>query len=303
MNLNVMSHHDAPSVRASYAGLGSDIHLYETYSSNDAVPFGSNELMICRMISGRKLVAEKDSTPVTIYPGNVFSVTPYKQISALCPDSSQTTPSSCLAIEISSKAIQFAANHIERFPLLLGSYKAECNRLIGLTCSAQINEIFSKILHLLRSCDPDKDVLIDLSVKELIIRIARHESAAVLFGDFDGIFNSLGSDSLGKNRFFYDAFRYIQANLHNHLDINELAKKVCMSKSKLYVEFKRHFECTPSELHLHLRLRHAERRIREGAPFTEISYELGFSCPSHFTHRFKEAFGKSPSAYRNGLSI
>jgi len=50
------------------------------------------------------------------------------------------------------------------------------------------------------------------------------------------------------------------------------------------------------------RLRRAQRLLCDwrfdGLGIAEIAWNCGFSEPSHFTHRFRERFGSSPSAYR-----
>lgn len=81
------------------------------------------------------------------------------------------------------------------------------------------------------------------------------------------------------------------------LTLEDLAERLDCSASRLCHTFR---EVTGTTLHAHrdqLRLRRAllelpERRGR----FTELGLELGYSSHSHFTERFRRAFGRPPAA-------
>jgi AraC-like DNA-binding protein len=52
------------------------------------------------------------------------------------------------------------------------------------------------------------------------------------------------------------------------------------------------------QYHLHLRLRNSLGPLLAGVPVAEIALELGFQGHSHFTARFRRAFGETPSGVR-----
>ena len=56
--------------------------------------------------------------------------------------------------------------------------------------------------------------------------------------------------------------------------------------------------CSPVELQQQLRLKLAAERIKNGEAITAISYDLGFSSPSHLCSRFKAFFGCTATEYR-----
>lgn len=98
------------------------------------------------------------------------------------------------------------------------------------------------------------------------------------------------------------ASAFLEKNLAQPLDIDELSRLACMSRSRLYVEFKNQLGCTPCEFLQQLRLKSAAKRISNGDAITRVCYELGFSNPSHFSRRFRDFFGCSPREYRNRFS-
>lgn len=56
---------------------------------------------------------------------------------------------------------------------------------------------------------------------------------------------------------------------------------------------------------MNLRLRAAvdEMIAEQGRRLTDISLDLGFATPSHFSKRFKDLFDASPGAFRRGPAI
>ena len=91
------------------------------------------------------------------------------------------------------------------------------------------------------------------------------------------------------------------ARLAEPLSLNELAAELYVSPFHLTRVFR---ECTGRTLtaYLHdLRLRVAVGRLDEDpdAPLSRVAADLGYCTPSHFTDRFRAAFGIPPSQLRN----
>jgi AraC-like DNA-binding protein len=78
-------------------------------------------------------------------------------------------------------------------------------------------------------------------------------------------------------------------------DLSELAASQGMSVSKFERQFKRLFFMTPAAYRQSLRLRRARHDlITTRKPVGQIAIEQGFYDQSHFTKRFRAAFGCSP---------
>ncbi|HDZ16498.1 MAG TPA: AraC family transcriptional regulator, partial [Methylophaga aminisulfidivorans] len=91
---------------------------------------------------------------------------------------------------------------------------------------------------------------------------------------------------------------YLKQNLTQPMDVDFLAKLSCMSRSRLYVEFKKQLGCTPGEFQQQLRLQAAAADIEAGKSVTDACYSNGFNDLSHFSRRFTKFYGFSPSTYR-----
>jgi AraC-like DNA-binding protein len=70
-----------------------------------------------------------------------------------------------------------------------------------------------------------------------------------------------------------------------------------MSRTKLYQQFKNNLGCSPAEYQQQRRLEKACTLIRSGFSITSASYELGFANPSHFSRRFHQQYGMTPSEF------
>jgi AraC-like DNA-binding protein len=90
---------------------------------------------------------------------------------------------------------------------------------------------------------------------------------------------------------------HIEENLAHPVDIEQLAKIACMSRTKLYQQFKNNLGCSPAEYQQQRRLEKACTLIRSGFSITSASYELGFANPSHFSRRFHQQYGMTPSEF------
>ena len=80
--------------------------------------------------------------------------------------------------------------------------------------------------------------------------------------------------------------------------LDRVAREAHYSRFHLLRAFHARTGYTLHQYHLHLRLRRSLGPLLAGAPLAEVALELGFQGHSHFTARFRRAFGETPSAVR-----
>jgi AraC-like DNA-binding protein len=90
---------------------------------------------------------------------------------------------------------------------------------------------------------------------------------------------------------------YIRRNLSRRITLAEIASVSGMSVFQLCRAVQRDWQITPHRLVLELRLEHASRLIRDGAPIAEAAYSAGFADQSHLTRHFRRARGTTPKRF------
>ena len=123
---------------------------------------------------------------------------------------------------------------------------------------------------------------------------------------FDKYFNGLNNDIVSENttsldmEFINNLLIFINDNISDeNLNVENLAEKLLLSRSKLYRKIKALTGGTANEFIRKIRLEKSKNLI-ENSEYTisEICYKVGFSSPSYFTKCFKEYFDILPTEIR-----
>ena len=92
---------------------------------------------------------------------------------------------------------------------------------------------------------------------------------------------------------------YMEAHLAENLSVHDLAQVAGVSKFHFNRLFKQSTQHTPYQFFLQRRLERAKHLLDyDDLTISQISYQLGFNDQSHFSKRFKEAYGLTPRCYR-----
>jgi AraC-like DNA-binding protein len=102
----------------------------------------------------------------------------------------------------------------------------------------------------------------------------------------------------GEMEKMYEVKKTIEDNFRNPPGLAALSRQVGISHPKLNFCFKAIYGKTVFEYLREIRLKNARLLLDEGKmSITEISYETGFSNPSHFSRSFKSCYGYNPGDY------
>ena len=95
------------------------------------------------------------------------------------------------------------------------------------------------------------------------------------------------------------ACKFINQQIHNHLEVTTIAAHAFVSPQHLTRLFKVHLGCTPGRYIWGIRtVRGIELLKHTGLGVSEISIQLGFQSPFHFSRLVREQSGMSPSELR-----
>lgn len=106
-----------------------------------------------------------------------------------------------------------------------------------------------------------------------------------------------GRQGNADSRFMADFNRAVMSKMADSaLSVEDVSSELGLSRVQMYRKVKALTGSTPVELIRIMRLKRAERLLKQGGrTVSEVSYEVGFSSPSYFAKCFKEHFGHLPS--------
>ena len=135
---------------------------------------------------------------------------------------------------------------------------------------------------------PNKNFLIDLKIKELLIKIDRDlvsDNSNITYKQYINVFRLLRGEML--------------SSLNYNWSVSDMAKKVNLSESHFFVLYKKFFGITPIADLINARLNNAKNMLLfKNLLIDDIATELGYNNTTHFIRQFKSLVGITPSQYR-----
>lgn len=106
------------------------------------------------------------------------------------------------------------------------------------------------------------------------------------------------SGALGRHKLRL-VTEFVEANLHDTIQVADLAQLVAMSVSHFARSFKDVMDVTPARYVVLRRVARAKLLLaQKELPIAEIAFFCGFSGPAHLTRMFRAVAGTTPAAFR-----
>ncbi len=286
---------DPESLIQSRRGVGGEtvrLSLYQVDRAIDRTTLQSPHLFYYGVVAGRKVIHVDEETSVTCGAGDSLIVPPLQTISVEFPEA-EHTPVQYVALKVSQDRAARTLENMNEDALdssVSRQWKVEEQKYCHVENQEGIRRILEMIAFLIWENPPNRDRLIDLNVRGLMIHLLQTQSRPLLVGDFSRHSSTGGLAA---------AIQYIQNNLDRHISINELVDEACMSKSTFYRHFGDEFDMSPLEYITRERIVRARELLADPEnTVTSVSHELGFSSTSHFIDTFKEYEGITPKQYQ-----
>jgi len=281
--------------KVSFQGPESELSIYDTYRSASRVGLGADQLLFCGMVTGKKVMhniySGQEQNQIFL-PHESYVMSPGEYVEIDFPEANEQDPTTCLTIEISKQRIETVSEKMRDITLLDGlqhDWEPQ-SHIFHTHHTSDTQQLLEKLVSLFTQNNPDKEMMVDLGVSELVIRLLRQQGREQLLS-----YCRQQPDASGITA----AIQYIEQNIALPLDIDSLCKQACMSRSKLYLEFKKQLACSPSEYLQQQRLKIAAEALQAGKKISEVCYAVGFNDLSHFSRRFTQFFGCSPRQFRS----
>lgn len=98
------------------------------------------------------------------------------------------------------------------------------------------------------------------------------------------------------------AKQLMEAELNHGLRIEDISQALHVSRSTLFLHFKREFGKNPMAVLMDIRIAHARKLLEESLlPISQIAFQSGFTDPLYFSRCFSRETGMSPREYRRNL--
>jgi len=277
--------------RAGGGGRDVQVTLYEV-TRPAQTSLRAPRLLYYGMISGKQVVKIDKETSFICGPGDSLVVPPLQPLTVEFPEASRT-PVQFVALRVSQARTANILENIDEVSLdssVSRQWQLEEQKFCHVEEREGVSRILEMIAYLIQEDPPNRDRLVDLNVRELMIQLLQTRSRPLLIGDFSR-HSSVGGLAA--------AVQHIQDNLNRHISIDELVEEACMSKSTFYRHFSDEFEMSPLEYITRERIVRARELLSNPKnTVTSVSHELGFSSTSHFIDTFKEHEGMTPKQYQ-----
>lgn len=137
-----------------------------------------------------------------------------------------------------------------------------------------------------------------LTSKEAGILLRHH--LLELFIEIGLFFTKIGHKSRLRAHELEAVLKYIDANFHKDIQLDDLVAKTGLSKFGFIKAFENTYKTTPMNYVRQVRIFKASKLLEvEGKEITDIAYEVGFPDSNNFSRMFKQHMGLSPRDYRS----
>ena len=276
--------------RSVYALYRCELNVFETYSKSLQVPLTFNDFVITSMLKGKKVMHLMDRIGFDYLPGQSVIVPPGVTMKIDFPEAADDNPTQCVALAIDHDQIKKTINYLNEFyPKNSGldQWGLDYNQ-IHFNNNEEICNLINKIIRISTEMSQSKDILVDLALKELLVRVMQNQNYLNLASD---------RKQVNNNPLNY-VTEYIKANLNQKISIKSLSDKACMSKATFYRLFKRELGMSPNDFILSEKISRAKQLLKyPGSKVIAISYELGFTDANYFIKAFKKVVGITPGNY------
>jgi len=277
--------------RTSYSLERCELNIFETYTQSYKVPLTFNDFVITSMLRGKKVMHLFDKEGFDYFPGQTVIVPPTVPMEIDFPEASNQNPAQCIALAIDQEQIQKTIAYLNEFFPKEGSNEKWLLNYdeYHFYNNEEIAYLINKVIRICSERSKEKDVLADLTLKELLVRIMQTQNLKTISDD---------GYNLNQNPLAF-VLNYIKANLNEKISINSLSDKACMSKATFYRLFKRELGISPNDFILTEKINKAKILLAQpGAKVASISYQLGFNDANYFIRAFKKIAGITPGSYQ-----
>ncbi|MBB6112448.1 AraC family transcriptional regulator [Mucilaginibacter lappiensis] len=280
--------------RKAYTLNHCELNIYETYERSELVPLTFSDLVITSMLRGKKVMHLFDKPGFDYLPGETVIVPPNVTMTIDFPEASEINPSQCTALAINQQEIRNTLDFLnENYPRANNDLWQLNYQQFHFFNNYELAQLINKLIGISTGDNLAKDVLANLTLKELLIRIMQMQNLHEMKDNLTQMSTS--------NRFAY-ILQYIKAHLTEKLNIDALSQMAYMSKASFFRTFKHELGVSPVDYIIKERIQLAKQFMQN--PYCSIAdacFKAGFNNQHYFSRVFRKMVGTTPSLYKAGI--
>jgi AraC-like DNA-binding protein len=285
--------------RTTYSADYAELNIYETHAFAEKVSLTFNFRVIASMLTGKKIMHLDGFDSFDFFPGESVVMPTNKEMVIDFPLATKNSPTQCLALGIDA----FKINEVvEKFNQYVAIENENNNWNINETTShlinnTDVNHLIERLTYTFTNNNKSKDVLLDLMIQELIVRLLQTKAKSLIINDPNQVFSDTRIGTVIK---------YIKENLTNKdINVEVLAKKAFMSTSHFHKQFKNTLGISPIDYINSEKIKFSKKLIKESKDFrmSEIAFKSGFNNTSYFNRQFKKMEMMTPQQFKKSVSF
>lgn len=268
-----------------------ELNLFETYQKSMLVPLKFNDLVVTSMLRGKKVMHLFEQPGFDYLPGESVIIPANVEMRIDFPEAHLNKPTQCLALAIDSKKIDDTLHLLnEKYPKEgRSNFWNLDERNFFFYNNEDLARTINKLIEVCQSGSITKDVLADLALQELLIRIIQTQTL-----------NDVSELSLKESKSpLYHIMQNIRKNIATKFTLKDICNSAGMSAASLYRMFKRELGISPVEFIIMERIKMAKQLLSDQKMYIKtVSYEVGFDDCNYFIRIFKHYEGITPKQYQ-----
>lgn len=272
----------------------SELNLFETYRAASKVNLTFEAPVITCMLRGKKIMHLDNFSEFDFFPGESVVMPANEEMIIDFPLATFDDPTSCVALTLTPSLISETIHQFNVATAIESDKNSEWEfeqNSSHLTHTDDIHILVERLLKTYVADNSSKDVLVNLMLKELIIRLMQTKAKKTILDATADMFN---------NQRIAFIVKYIKDHLTEKLSVDDLADKTYMSSSHFHKIFKNTLGETPIDFINNERIKLAKRLIKRGEQrISDIAFLVGFNNVSYFNRQFKKYTKLTPLEYKN----
>ncbi|MEP3836854.1 MAG: AraC family transcriptional regulator [Algibacter sp.] len=284
--------------RTTYNADYAELNIFETHAVAEKVALKFDFPIIASMLSGQKIMHLEGFESFDFFPGESVVMPSNKEMIIDFPVASKNKPTQCLALGIDAVKINEVVDKFNQHVAIENENKswdldATSSHLINNT---DINHLIERLTYTFTNNNKSKDVLLDLMIQELIVRLLQTKAKSLIINDPNQVFSDTRIGTVIK---------FIKENLTNKdISVDLLAKKAYMSASHFHKQFKNTLGVSPIDYINSEKIKFSKKLIKESknSRMSEIAFKSGFNNTSYFNRQFKKMEMMTPQQFKKSVS-